>query len=110
STANNWIVKSKDKQGKEKLSGDKFSGAEATEEGSKYFHQAGCAMLARLGAVVFHLDMVGNSDSMQIPHREGFKDVDAQLRLQTFMNLQTWNCVRCVDFLQSLPEVDATRI
>src|SRR5271165_2684882 len=67
-------------------------------------------MLARLGCVVFHYDMVGNSDSMQIKHREGFKDVDAQLRLQTFMNLQTWNSVRIVDFLHTLPDVDPGRI
>jgi dienelactone hydrolase len=97
STANSWTS-------------DKKSGAEATEESSKYFHQAGCAMLARLGCVVFHYDMVGNSDSMQIKHREGFKDVDAQLRLQTFMNLQTWNSIRAVDFLLTLPEVDPGRI
>lgn len=97
STANNW-------------KSDQKTGAEATEESSKYFHQAGCAMLARLGCVVFHLDMVGNSDSMQIAHRDGFKDVEAQLRLQTFMNLQTWNCVRCVDFLRSLEQVDPARI
>ncbi|HZZ79603.1 MAG TPA: hypothetical protein VFE62_13865 [Gemmataceae bacterium] len=89
---------------------DKKTGAEATEESSKYFHQAGCAMLARLGCVVFHYDMVGNSDSKKITHREGFKDVDAQLRLQTFMNLQTWNSMRVVDFLVTLPEVDASRI
>ncbi len=97
STANSWVS-------------DKKSGAEATEESSKYFHQAGCAMLARLGCVVFHYDMVGNSDSMQIKHREGFKDLDAQLRLQTFMNLQTWNSIRAVDFLLTLPEVDPARI
>jgi dienelactone hydrolase len=97
STANAWAS-------------DQKSGAEATENSSKYFHQAGCVMLARLGCVVFHYDMVGNSDSKQIGHREGFKDVDAQLRLQTFMNLQTWNSVRAVDFVQSLPEVDPHRI
>ena len=97
STANNW-------------KNDQKTGAEATEESSKYFHQAGCAMLARLGCVVFHYDMVGNSDSMQIKHREGFKDVDAQLRLQTFMNLQTWNSIRAVDFVTSLPDVDSTRV
>ena len=97
STANSW-------------NNDKKSGAEATEESSKYFHQAGCAMLARLGCVVFHYDMVGNSDSKTITHREGFKDVDAQLRLQTFMNLQTWNSVRIVDYLLTLPEVDPSRI
>ncbi len=97
STANTWVS-------------DKKTGAEATEESSKYFHQAGCAMLARLGCVVFHYDMVGNSDSKQIGHRAGFTDVDAQLRLQTFMNLQTWNSVRIVDFLHTLPEVDTKRI
>jgi len=89
---------------------DKKTGAEATEESSKYFHQAGCAMLARLGCVVFHYDMVGNSDSKQIVHRQGFTDVDAQLRLQTFMGLQTWNSIRIVDFLHTLPDVDTSRI
>ena len=103
STANSWESKKNNK-------GDKETGAEATENSSKYFHQAGCAMLARLGCVVFHYDMVGNSDSKQIVHRQGFTDVDAQLRLQTFMNLQTWNSVRSVDFLLSLPEVDPNRI
>jgi hypothetical protein len=97
STANSWAS-------------DQKTGAEATENSSKFFHQAGCAMLARLGCVVFHYDMVGNSDSKQIAHREGFKDVDAQLRLETFMNLQTWNSIRAVDFVQSLPDVDPSRI
>src|ERR1019366_8690365 len=53
---------------------------------------------------------VGNSDSMQIKHREGFKAYEAQLRLQTFMNLQPWNSIRAVDFVTSLPEVDPARI
>jgi len=97
STANSW-------------KSDMKTGAEATEESSKYFHQAGCAMLARLGCVVFHYDMVGNSDSKLIVHRQGFTDVESQLRLQTFMNLQTWNSVRIVDFLLTLPEVDPSRI
>lgn len=86
------------------------SGAEATEAGAKHIHQAGPAMLARLGCVVFMYDMVGNSDSKQIAHRAGFTDVDAQLRLQTFMNLQTWNSIRAVDFVTSLPDVDKSRI
>jgi hypothetical protein len=86
------------------------SGAEKTREGAKYPLQARCAQLARLGCVVFHYDMVGYADSQQINHREGFKDPEAELRLQSFMGLQTWNSVRALDFLLSLPDVDAARV
>lgn len=85
-------------------------GAEKTPEGAKYPLQARCAQLARLGCVVFHYDMVGYADSQQIKHREGFKDPEAELRLQNFMGVQTWNSVRALDFLLSLPDVDPNRI
>jgi len=61
------------------------SGGEKTKEGAKYPLQARCAQLARLGCVVFHYDMVGVADSKEIPHRQGFLDVEAELRLQNFM-------------------------
>ncbi len=63
-----------------------------------------------MGCVVFQYDMVGHSDSKMIPHREGFTDAEAELRLQSFMGLQTWNSIRSLDFLLSLPDVDPTRI
>jgi dienelactone hydrolase len=85
-------------------------GAEKTPEGAKYPLQARCAQLARMGCVVFHYDMVGYADSTAITHRTGFTDADAELRLQSFMGLQTWNSIRALDFLLSLPDVDATRI
>ncbi|MBI1916051.1 MAG: acetylxylan esterase [Planctomycetes bacterium] len=85
-------------------------GAEQTAEGARFPLQARCAMLARLGCVVFHYDMVGVADSKQIGHRAGFTDAEAELRLQSFMGLQTWNSIRALDFLLSLPEVDARRI
>jgi dienelactone hydrolase len=85
-------------------------GAEKTPEGAKYLLQARCAQLARMGCVVFHYDMVGNADSTAIEHRKGFTDADAELRLQSFMGLQTWNSIRSLDFLLSLPDVDAKRI
>lgn len=86
------------------------SGAEKTLEGAQYPLQARCAMLARMGCVVFHYDMVGVADSQFIPHRAGFADAEAELRLQSAMGLQTWNSVRALDFLTSLPDVDPRRI
>src|SRR5206468_4262871 len=85
-------------------------GAEKTIEGARYPLQARCAQLARMGCVVFHYDMVGNADSKSIAHRAGFTDVEAELRLQSFMGLQTWNSIRSLDFLLSLPDVDPKRI
>ena len=86
------------------------TGAEQTEEGARYPLQARCAQLARMGCVVFFYDMIGYADSKQIGHREGFFDTEAELRLQNFMGLQTWNSIRALDFLTSLPEVDAKRV
>jgi hypothetical protein len=86
------------------------SGAEKTLEGAQYPLQARCAMLARMGCVVFHYDMVGTADSQFIPHRAGFADAEAELRLQSAMGLQTWNSVRALDFITSLPDVDPRRI
>jgi dienelactone hydrolase len=85
-------------------------GAEKTIEGARFHIQARCAHLARMGCVVFHYDMVGYADSDAIPHRQGFTDTEAELRLQNFMGLQTWNSIRALDFLLSLPEVDPSRI
>ncbi|OAI48089.1 hypothetical protein AYO44_01190 [Planctomycetaceae bacterium SCGC AG-212-F19] len=86
------------------------SGAEKTKEGARHPLQARCAHLARMGCVVFHYDMVGYADSKSIQHRAGFTDADAELRLQSFMGLQTWNSIRALDFLLGLPEVDPKRI
>jgi dienelactone hydrolase len=85
-------------------------GGEKTLEGARYHLQARCAMLARMGCVVFFYDMVGVADSKPIPHAAGFADVPAELRLQSAMGLQTWNSIRALDFLLSLPEVDAKRV
>lgn len=84
--------------------------AEKFMSGAQYPLQARMVHLARLGCVVFHYDMVGNADSQQIPHRQGFTDVQAALRLQDFMGLQTFNSIQALNFILSLPEVDPTRI
>jgi len=85
-------------------------GAEKRMSGARYPLQARMVHLARLGCVVFHYDMVGYADSQQIAHASGFTDVDSALWLFDFMGLQTFNSMRALDFLLSLPEVDPARI
>jgi hypothetical protein len=86
------------------------SGAAKTPEAARFSGQARSAMLARLGFVVFQYDMLGHADSQAIPHRAGFSDVEAEMRLQSSMGLQTWNSIRALDFVSALPDVDARRV
>lgn len=64
--------------------------------------------LARQGHVVFTYDMVGYGDTTQVPH--GFTGTREHLWSFGPLGLQLWNSLRVVDFLEALPEVDATRI
>ena len=102
-------------------------GAERFEEGGRSPLQARCVQLARLGCVVFHYDMIGYADSVQIPQSlaHGFAkqrpemntpegwglfSPQAEEHYQSVMGLQTWNSIRALDFLLGLPEVDAERM
>lgn len=103
------------------------AGAERFEGSGRFPKLARCAQLARMGCVAFIFDMVGYADSVQIPRavahgyskrrpelenkeRWGFFSTQAELRLQSIMGLQTWNSVRALDFLCSLPDVDPHRV
>ncbi len=81
-----------------------------------------------MGCIVFHWDMLGNSDSQQISMQRahGFRgrtpeeqtneqgwvlySPEAEGHLQSVMGIQTAHTLRAVDFLLGLPEVDAKRI
>ncbi|MCA9115487.1 MAG: acetylxylan esterase, partial [Planctomycetaceae bacterium] len=104
--ANGRFYEADDAKQKEQLDKE----AEQTEAGARYPVQARMVQLARMGYVVFHYDMVGYADSRQIAHRAGFTDAAAGLWLQNFMGLQTFNSIRALDFLVSLPDVDPERI
>jgi len=66
---------------------------------------ARCISFARQGCVAFAIDMVGYNDSSQLKHTFA-----SPLWGVSLMGLQTWNNVRALDFLESLPEVDRERI
>jgi len=95
-------------------------GAERFEDGGRSFMQSRCVQLARMGCVVFHYDMIGYGDSVQIPlevaHRfsrlrvkfkeppaRGLYSASAELRLQNPMGLSTYNSMRALDFLTASP-------
>ncbi|HVO12065.1 MAG TPA: acetylxylan esterase [Vicinamibacteria bacterium] len=67
-----------------------------------------CITLARQGYVVFSYDMVGYNDSRQVDHRL-IDPTLAQWGIGS-LGLHLWNSIRGLDFLESLPDVDRTRI
>jgi dienelactone hydrolase len=102
-------------------------GAERFEEGGRSALQARCVGLARLGCVVFHYDMIGYADSVQITQslahgfakqrpemntteNWGLFSPQAEAHYQSVMGLQTWDSIRALDFLLGLPDVDGGRI
>ncbi|WP_395745592.1 alpha/beta hydrolase family protein [Prosthecobacter sp.] len=109
-----------------KVRGEIAAGGERFERGGKSIFQSLCVQLARMGCVVWQWDMLSDSDSVQIPREVvhtfgkqrpemntaenwGLYSPQAEAHLQSIMALQTWNAVRGLDFLLSLPEVDPER-
>jgi dienelactone hydrolase len=103
------------------------TGAERFEQGGRSRFQSMCVQLARMGCLVWQWDMLGNSDSVQLsaglvhgfakqrPEMNTTEDwglfsPQSEAHLQSAMGLQTWNSIRSLDFLLSLPEVDPERI
>jgi dienelactone hydrolase len=78
-----------------------------TAEGSGRYGkdvQYRCAALAKMGAVVFNYDMYSWGESVSQSgdpkfHETGFSQ-----------SIQTWNSIRALDFLVSLPDIDTKRV
>lgn len=102
-------------------------GAEKFEIGGRHPLQARSVHLARMGCVVFLYDMLGYADNTPIsfdvihrfskqrpefssPEKWGLFSAQSELRLLNALGLQTWNSIRILDWLETLPDVDPTRI
>jgi dienelactone hydrolase len=70
--------------------------------------QPRCIRWAKLGCAVFMYDMVGYNDSKPFKH-EFLNDRLRHWGL-SLPTLQTWNSIRALDWLTSLPDVDPARI
>ncbi len=103
------------------------TGQERFVEGGKSRFQSMCVQLARMGCVVWQIDALSDSDSIQFSpevihkfakqrpemnHTEGWGlySPQAEANLQSVMGLQTLNLVRSVDFVLGLPDVDPARL
>ena len=105
------------------------TGAERFESAGRSPLQARCVQMARMGIVVFHYDMMGNADDLQISaervHGFGNPKVSnpdvaqgkwllysttAEGMCQNIMGMQTINSIQSLEFLLQRPDVDPKRI
>lgn len=70
---------------------------------------ARCISFARQGMIAFTYDMVGYNDTIQVDHKFASATTNLLWNI-SLMGLQTWNSIRALDFLESLPDVDKSRL
>jgi hypothetical protein len=79
--------------------------------------QKRCATLTRMGAVVFSYDMfayggesIKQSDTTAVIEKPDIKVVSKYHGIPLALTMQTWNSIRVIDFLETLPDVDKSKI
>lgn len=113
--------------GEKKIKTEIELGAESDPVGGRYPLQARCVQLARMGCVVFLYDMLGVADNtilsgglihgfakqrpeLSTPERWGLFSAQSELRCLNALGLQTWNSIRILDWITTLPDVDPDKI
>lgn len=113
--------------GPERILQQIVKGEERFESSGRMPKIARCVQLARMGCLVFMLDMIGYGDNNQLsydfahrfakqredlqsPNRYGFFSAQAEMRMQSIMGLQVWNCIRSLDFLLEHPQADPSKV
>lgn len=102
-------------------------GSEKFAVGGRHPLQARSVHLARMGCVVFLYDMLGYADNQTLsydlihrfakqrpelssPEQWGLFSAQSELWLLNALGLQTWNSIRALDWIETLPDVDPQRI
>lgn len=103
------------------------TGGERLAVGGRSRFQSLGVQLARMGCIALVYDMPGYCDSKQLSfelvhkfakqrpemnaaENWGLFSPQAELHAQSVMGLMTWNSIRALDFVTSLPDVDPARI
>ncbi len=78
--------------------------------------QKRCATFARMGAVVFSYNMFAYGENIRqlndsaVIEKPNEKNIGIHNDTPLALTMQTWNSIRALDFLETLPEVDLSKI
>jgi uncharacterized protein len=79
--------------------------------------QKRCATFARMGAVVFSYSMFGYAgesskqlDPYAVIEKPDIDSIRKYHQVPLALTMQTWNSIRSLDFLETLPDVDMTKV
>lgn len=80
-------------------------------QGNKTYYQRHGISFAKNGYVAFILDSIQVAEAFAVHHGVGWQEMyDWYSRGYTPAGVEVWNAIRAIDYLETRPEVDASRI